>query len=334
MMLSVIYPVYNEAKYIEVCIQSILLQDYPKDELEVLFVDGMGKDCTRDVILGYAKQLPFIRLLDNVKRIVPVAMNIGIAVAKGDIIMRLDAHAEYPTNYFSELTKQLKELNADNVGAVCITLPMNESATAKAIAAVLSSKFGMGNSAFRVGAKEVSRVDTVPFGCWPRSVFDRIGMFDLELVRNQDDEFNGRSTKAGGLIYLLPQVEVKYFARDKVSKVAKMFYQYGLFKPLVNKKLGAPATLRQFIPLLFVLGLALGFIISLIWPLFTWVYCTGIILYLLLALMFSVRSSRNPKQIFIQTGTYFIVHLNYGYGYIIGLWKLLTKQSFNVQNNR
>lgn len=333
-MLSVICPIYNEEKYIGACIESILSQDYPQDDLEVIFADGMSTDNTRKIVASYTAKYPWIKLIDNPDRIVPPALNKAIDVAKGDVIMRLDAHAEYPGNYFSELTKQLKLLNADNVGGVCITLPTNNSATAKAIACVLSSKFGMGDSSFRVGAKNITLADTVPFGCWPRSVFERIGNFDLDLVRNQDDEFNGRITKAGGKIYLLPHVEIKYFARDKISKVAKMFYQYGLFKPLVNKKLGSPATTRQFIPLALVAGLVSGLLISIFWPPFSWLYGSCIFLYLFLALFFSIKSSHNIKQILIQTWTYIVVHISYGTGYIVGIWKLITHQSFNVQNNR
>lgn len=99
-LLSVICPVYNEIKYIDACIQSILLQDYTKENVEILFVDGMSTDGTRDSINEYARSYPFIRLVDNPKRIVPIAMNIGIRASKGDIIIRLDAHALYPTNYF------------------------------------------------------------------------------------------------------------------------------------------------------------------------------------------------------------------------------------------
>lgn len=333
-MLSVICPIYNEEKYIAKCIDSILDQDYPKDDLEVIFADGMSTDRTREIVAEYASKYPFISLIDNPKRIVPPALNAAIDASHGDIIMRLDAHAEYPNNYFTELTRQLKLLNADNVGAVCITLPANNTVTAKAIACVLSSKFGMGNSSFRVGADEISLVDTVPFGCWPRSVFDRIGYFDMDLIRNQDDEFNGRLTKAGGKIYLLPHVEVKYFARDKISKVAKMFYQYGLFKPWVNKKLGSPATVRQFIPLMLVSGLAIGLLISIIWKPFWIAYLSGIAIYFLLALLFSIKSSRNVKQILIQIWTYIVVHVCYGAGYIAGIWKLLTHQSFNAKINR
>lgn len=125
-ILSVICPVYNEIKYIDVCIQSILLQDYPQENIEILFVDGMSTDGTRDSINGYARINPFIRLVDNPRRIVPVAMNIGIKVSKGDIIIRLDAHALYPTNYFSTLVRQLMALGIDNVGAACKTDVLNK----------------------------------------------------------------------------------------------------------------------------------------------------------------------------------------------------------------
>jgi len=333
-MLSVICPIYNEEKYIGGCIESILAQDYPKDDLEVIFADGMSTDRTREIVADYAARYPWIRLIDNPDRIVPPALNKAIEASRGDIIMRLDAHCEYPTDYFSQLTQALKELDADNVGSVCETLPTNETPTAKAIAAVLSSKFGMGNSSFRIGAKDISQVDTVPFGCWPRRVFDKVGLFDLELVRNQDDEFNGRITKVGGKIYLIPSVKVKYYARDKVRKVARMFYQYGLFKPLVNKKLGSPATIRQFIPLLLVCGLFFGLLISLLWHPFVWAYLSGIAVYILLALLFSLKSSYSKKQILIQMWTYAVVHTSYGWGYIVGLWKILLNKPFSANSNR
>ena len=126
-MLSVICPIYNEEKYIAKCIDSILAQDYPKDDLEVIFVDGMSKDRTREIVAEYIGKYPFIRLIDNPDRIVPPAMNIGIKASVGDIIVRLDAHAVFPQNYFSELVKNLHKLDADNVGGVCRTLPINDT---------------------------------------------------------------------------------------------------------------------------------------------------------------------------------------------------------------
>ena len=333
-MLSVICPIYNEEKYIAKCIESILSQDYPKDDMEVIFVDGMSTDRTREIVSDYAKEYPFIRLVDNPDRIVPPAMNIGIRLSKGDIIIRLDAHAAFPENYFSELTKNLIELGAENVGGVCRTLPANDSIKARSIASVLSSSFGMGNSYFRIGADSVMEVDTVPFGCFRRALFDRIGYFDEQLTRNQDDEFNGRIIRNGGKIYLLPDIVIDYYARDTVAKVYKMFYQYGLFKPLVNKKLGSPATLRQFVPLCFTLGLVLGPLTFLISPVFIWIYSLAIFCYLLIAIICSIKSASGLKHLLMQVWVYFVVHFAYGWGYINGIVDLLFKREKKVASNR
>lgn len=333
-MLSVICPIYNEEKYIAKCIDSILAQDYPKDDIEVIFVDGMSSDRTREIVAEYSAKYPFIRLIDNPDRIVPPAMNIGIKASVGDIIVRLDAHAVFPQNYFSELVKNLHELDADNVGGVCRTLPINDTPVCRSIAYVLSSSFGMGNSHFRIGADSIKEVDTVPFGCFKRELFDRVGYFDEELTRNQDDEFNGRIIKNGGKIFLLPDLVIDYFARDTVAKVYKMFYQYGLFKPLVNKKLGQPATIRQFFPLLFVLGLILGPLTFLISSAFIWLYLGVLLVYLTLAAVFSSRESRSLKEVLIKIWVYFVVHFAYGWGYINGIIKLIFKIPFNVKSNR
>lgn len=333
-MISVICPIYNEEKYIGKCIESIMEQDYPKDDMEVLFVDGMSTDRTREIIVSYLPSCPYLYVLDNPLRIVPYAMNIGIKAVKGDIIIRLDAHAFYPKNYFSELVYQLEKLKADNVGAVCRTLPANDTPKCCAIAAALSSSFGMGNSYFRIGANKIMQVDTVPFGCYRKDVFDRIGLYDTDLVRNQDDELNARLVKHGGRIYLLPNLVVDYFARDTIKKTGKMFYQYGLYKPLVNKKLGSPATIRQFFPVTFVLGIILGGIVGLVNHYLLVIYFFVLALYFLLALLFSMKSSRSITQIGYQLCTYFLIHWNYGWGYLVGLYKLLMNRDFSVKVNR
>ena len=334
-MLSVIVPIYQEEKYIAKCIDSMLNQDYPKDDLEIILVDGMSKDRTREIVATYTAKYPFIRLIDNPERIAPCAMNRGIKEAKGDVIMRLDAHVYYPKDYFSLLVEKLNELpGAENVGALCNTLPVNDSLTAQSIAAVLSSSFGMGNSHFRIGADKEMEVDTVPFGCFHRSIFDKVGLYDEELVRNQDDELNARIIKAGGKIYLIPQLVCEYYARDTAKKVFKMFYQYGVFKPLVNKKLGSPATVRQFFPLFFVLGLLVGPVVCLFLPVLWWVYFAVIMLWFILATSFSLKDSKNLKRIITQNWIYFVVHFGYGWGYIVGISKILFHRPFVAQSNR
>ena len=336
-MLSVICPIYNEEKYIAKCIDSVLQQDYPKDDLEIFFVDGMSGDKTAQIVYEYSQNYPFIKLLKNPYRTVPYAMNIGINASKGDTIIRLDGHCEYPENYFSCLVDNLKKYDADNVGGVFITLPCNETNISYAIAECLKNPFGMGNSLHRIGAKENVKTDSVPFGCFKREVFDKVGLYDEELIRNQDDELNARIIKNGGSIYLIPTLGIKYFARDKVSKVRKMFYQYGLFKPLVNKKLGQAATIRQFVPPLFVAALIFGALLSVFSKIFLWLYLGFLILYFAIGIMMGVKSAKvtkRPSMVCLMPWIFFNVHLSYGIGYWIGLFKVLFNRPFTAQSNR
>lgn len=332
-MITIICPIYNEERRIEDCIHSIIDQDFPHEEMEVLFVDGMSTDRTREIVGVYSQQYPFIRLLDNPKHIAPVALNTGIRAAKGDIIVRLDAHSKYPTDYFSVLVNKLRTSEADNVGGICNTLPAKDTPVCQAIAYAMSSPFGMGNSHFRIGADREMWVDTVPFGCFHREIFDKIGYFDEELVRNQDDEFNGRIIRHGGKILLMPQVVVDYFARDTISKTAKMFYQYGLFKPLVNKKLHKPTTLRQFFPPLFLTGVILGGLLSFFSPIIMWIYFSVLILYILLGILEGLRCSRRCSTILWMPIVFAAIHFSYGFGYWEGIFKVLVHGKISVQSN-
>lgn len=332
-MITIICPIYNEENRIEDCIRSILSQDYPHDDMEVLFIDGQSSDRTRDIISDYSGRYPFIRLLDNPKRIAPSALNIGIQNANGDVVIRLDAHARYPIDYFSQLVNKLKTTDADNVGGICRTLPAKDAPKCRAIAHAMSSPFGMGNSHFRIGTNHEMWVDTVPFGCFRRDIFDKIGLFDEELVRNQDDEFNGRIIRHGGKILLLPQIVVDYFARDTISKTAKMFYQYGLFKPLVNKKLHMPTTLRQFFPPLFLAGTILGGLLSFFSPVIRWIYLSVLILYVLLGLLAGIRCTRRWPDLILMPIVFATIHFSYGCGYWIGISKVLVHGKISVQSN-
>ena len=337
-MLSIVCPIYNEEKYIAKCIDSILQQDYSKDDLEVLFVDGMSTDNTRNIVAQYSAKYPFICLLDNPHKIVPYAMNTGIAAAKGDVVIRLDAHAEYPTDYFSQLVHYLDVLEgAENVGGVCVTLPCSNRVIAIAIAEALSCSFGMGNSYFRTGADAIKSVDTVPFGCFHKQFLKKIGLYDNDLVRNQDDELNGRIIKAGGKIYLIPQIKIKYFARDQIKKVWKMFYQYGLYKPLVNRKLGSPATIRQFFPLLFVLGLIFGVVLSCVLKYFLWVYLFVLGTYLGIGLIIGIVNAFKKGKISLvifMPIVFAAIHIAYGLGYLDGLFRLRFNRPFSAVSNR
>lgn len=337
--ISIICPIYNEEKYIEKCINSILAQDYPQEKMELLLIDGMSTDHTREIINKIIAQYSFISLHDNIRRIAPAALNYGIKIAKGEVIIRIDAHSTYPTNYVSTLVDKLFELNADNVGGLCKTLPTSNTSQSKAVAIVSSHRFGVGNALFRVGVNTITKTDTVPFGCFRADLFKRIGCYKEHLLRSEDDELNARITNNGGSIYLIPDLEINYYARDTISKMAKMFYQYGLFKPLANKELGKPATIRQFFPLAFLLGIVFGGVLSLFFRPIMCIYCTVLLVYLLLVLCFSAQSSikhKDLKLLIIMPITFLAIHLSYGWGYLMGIIKfiLLGKTELNVKVNR
>lgn len=334
---SIVCPTYNEEKYIEQCLDSILCQDYPQNLIEVFVVDGMSADNTRTIVTKYIQQYRNIKLLDNPDKIVPPALNIGIKKSKGDVIIRIDGHCIYPTNYISRLVHELYRLDADNVGAVWNTLPARNTSVCRAIAIGASHKFGIGNSLHKIGADHIIQTDTVPFGCFKRKVFERIGLFDLDLVRNQDDEFNARIIKSGGKIFLIPDLVINYYAREKISKMAKMFYQYGLFKPLVNKKLGSPATVRQFFPVLFLLGLIIGIPLSFINQYIAYLYVFVLLLYWILAFYFSLKETKKWKDwkiIHLLPTIFFVIHISYGWGYLKGVYKILMGYPFSVKVNR
>ena len=332
-----ICPVFNEEKFIEACIMSIIEQDYPQDAMEIIFVDGRSTDHTTDIIRRYMQDYPFMKLIDNPERIVPHALNRGLQEAKGEVIMRLDGHCTYPTNYISELVKYLYQLNADNVGGVWNTQPAKDTPVCQAIALASSHPFGVGGSMHKIGVSKIIETDTVPFGCYKREVFEKTGPFDTDLVRNQDDEFNGRLLNLGGKIYLIPQVIINYTARDTLCKMRQMYYQYGLYKPLVNKKLGAPATVRQFFPLLFLLGLLVGGICSIFSPFILQLYTTILLIYLFVGVvvgsMGAIRTHQ-PLLVLLMPYVFFNIHMSYGLGYLVGIFSVIRNKSVQVSNNR
>lgn len=332
MRVSLILPCRNEEDHIGACLDSLLATTYPHDDLELIVVDGDSDDRTRDIAARYAERHGGIRLLDNPRRIVPTALNIGIRAATGDVILRVDAHALYPPEYVPRLVAALLASGADNVGGCVVTLPSDDSLTAAAIATALSHPFGVGNSWFRIGRSKIPRwVDTVPYGCWRRSVFDRIGYFDEDLVRNQDEEFNYRLLRAGGRILLLPDVVSYYYARASQRQVTRMLYQYGYFKPLVARKVGRVFTMRQLAPPALVTALAGGGALSLFWmpAAALWVAVIGAYTGTALACAIPAARARGLRGTLMLAATFPLLHVSYGYGFLRGLWRVVGRRAWN-----
>jgi glycosyltransferase involved in cell wall biosynthesis len=320
-------PCRNESAYVEKAVRDALAQERRGFALEVLVAVGPSHDDTHAIVERLATEHSEVRLIENPAGVVPHGLNAAIRAARGSYIVRMDAHSRYPADYVATLTAALDRLHADNVGGVWETLPVNGTDKAWAIAKVLSSGLGVGNAMFRLGVEGEREVDTVPYGCFRRELFDRIGYFDEELVRNQDDEHNGRIIRAGGRIVLLPQVRIQYFSRDRISKLWRMYREYGLFKPLVNIKLGAPATARQFAPPLFVLALFGLPLLALVFGPAIWLWAALVALYAItvvaVSLRIAARGGRWGAFPWLVAG-FVAVHVGYGVGYLQGIVRFMV----------
>lgn len=322
-IVSVVMPVFNEEQYIEQCVDSLLKQDYPIDKMEWIFVDGCSTDRTVEILSGYREKYPaLIRVCNNPNRVVPHAMNIGIAASKGKYIVRLDAHADYATDYISKCIYYLENTDAENVGGVAETKA--NGFTGKAIAKMLSSKFGVGNSQFRTNG-ESGYVDTVPFGAFRREVFSRYGGYDERLVRNQDNEMNYRIRKNGRKIYLSNDIHLSYYCRDSVKGISTMAMTNGLWNIITMKLCPGSMGLRHFIPFAFVLSIIGLGILGFVHPLFAVLLCAELIVYLLLDVVFSVKAAETVRQCFALIVLFPIFHVSYGFGSMRGIVKLFSK---------
>lgn len=315
----------NEVTHIERCVRSLLDADYPAHLLEVLIVDGRSDDGTRELVVDLASREARVRLVDNPRRITPVAFNLGIATAVGDIILIVGSHSHYPPSYVRVLVNWLLGSGADCVGAVCHTQPASHDVMARAIAAALSHRFGVGNAHFRTGVTAPRWVDTVAFGCYRRDVFARIGGFDEELVRNQDDELNLRLGRSGGRLLLVSDVSSVYQARDSLAKLWRMYWQYGYYKPLVARKLGGVMTVRQVVPALFILATLLS-IAALAMPLGAAPLKVVLGVYGLASVAAALTAkSRHGWSVALTLPVVFaVLHVSYGAGFLRGAARFLV----------
>jgi len=324
LFLSIISPVRNEEKYIAKCLTSLVRQDYDSQQYEILVVDGMSTDRTRDIIKEFEKKYENIKLFDNPNKTVPYALNIGLKHAKGSIIIRVDGHAVIEKDYLYQCVKYLQQTKADCVGGYIESI--NDAKIGKAIALAMSSSFGVGNARFRTSTKE-GFVDTVAFGAYRREVFQKIGNFDEELVRNQDDEFNYRLRKYGGRIYMTSKIKAYYYPRSNIIKLWKQYFQYGMWKVRVMQKHFEVMQLRQFVPLIFLLtilgNLLLGiFIRPLLWGL---LFINTIYITISLYISLKISLTHGLRYFILLPLIFAVLHFSYGLGFLWGIIKFFNK---------
>lgn len=318
--ISVILPVRNEERYIAACVASIFAQDYPLDRMEVIFVDGCSQDRTPALLREMQKEHPQIVLLDNPNKTVPYAMNIGIAAARGEVIVRLDAHAEYPSDYVRLSVETLLAKDCDNAGGVFVT--RGKGFMGEAIAEMLRTPLGVGNAAYRLTDKD-GYVDTVPFGCFRRELFERIGGFDERMTRNQDNELNFRIRKNGGKIYLNHNIRVFYYCRDTMRGILRMGYMNGRWNVLTMALVPGSMGVRHFVPLAFVLSTLVLALLALLTRsmLFGGLLALEWGAYLLLDAFYSYTIAKEKGWRFlpVELILYPAFHFAYGFGSLAGI---------------
>lgn len=326
-LISIIMPLYNEEKYIKNCIESLLKQDYPLDEMEWIFVDGCSSDSTKAILQEYQMHYPkLIKIFDNPNKTVPYAMNIGIKNATGKYIIRLDAHADYQKDYISKCVYYLDTTDADNVGGVAET--KSRGFVGKSIALMLSSKFGVGNSQFRTNGNS-GYVDTVPFGAFRREVFEKWGGYDERLTRNQDNEMNYRIRKNGGKIYLADDIRFSYYCRDSIRGISDMAVKNGMWNVITMKLCPGSMGVRHFVPFLFLVSLIGLPILALFNFKFFNVFIAELVLYFGLDIFYTFKETKEIKYVAMIFLLFPIFHITYGYGSLKGLLKLLNKEYRN-----
>tara|TARA_B100000575_G_scaffold290497_1_gene294310 strand:+ start:153 stop:1115 length:963 start_codon:yes stop_codon:yes gene_type:complete len=320
LQLSIIIPLHNEILYIQRSFESIILAG-SQVESEFFFVDGQSNDGTYEWVKKAIKKIHNCRLILNEKRYVSHGFNVVFNDTKGKFISRVDGHTIYPKSYFSDAMDIFNKKNVDVVGG-----PANHVGIGwkgRVIANCMMHPFGVGNSKFRISNKE-QYVDTVPFPIYKRKVLEKVGLYDEELIKNQDDELNYRCIENGFKIFMSSKLKTNYIVRQNFVDLSKQYFHYGLYKPLVFKKVSYGARLYHFIP-------AIHFILSIlsiaVFPYYKYSLCYfGC--YLILALIFSINNNINFKNVIYSTLAFSSIHYSYGVGFIQGYLKRVKKYFF------
>jgi succinoglycan biosynthesis protein ExoA len=325
-LVSVIMPVRNEAQYIRRSLGALLDQDYPANRLEVIVLDGMSSDETYTTALETAttqSRVP-VQLLRNEQETFAAGFNVGLTLARGDVVIMMGGHTIVARSYVSACVKWLQIERVDCVGGYIETVPTNPQGETIAIA--MGSAFGVGGVGFRTKRYTKSIVDTVAFGAYRRDTLTRLGAMDEELVKNQDDEYNYRLNKMGGTILLAPDINCQYYSRTTMHTLAVQYFNYGMYKVRVLQKHRRQMRLRQFVPPAFVgalLGtLPLSYYLRGLWP-----FLIVIVSYAVSNVVVSTLIARRKgfRHFVLLPVAFTIMHVAYGVGFWVGVLRFWNR---------
>lgn len=317
-IVSVIVPCRNEASYIGAFLDSLWSQTLDGFELEIIIADGMSDDGTREILDIYQAKHPEIRVIDNPKKIVSTGLNAAIEAARGEIIIRMDVHTKYTPDYINQCVSVLENTGADNVGGPWRA--EGKSYLQKAIALAFQSPFSSGGARSHAVEKE-GIVDSVYLGCWWKETLQNAGLFDEELVRNQDDELNLRLTRLGYKVWQSPKIKSWYHPRSSLRALLKQYSQYGYWKVRVIQKHKLPASMRHLIPGEFLVSLLFLAILSPFSVVAGWLLLLLIGLYMfanLTASTIACGKLSNLKYMPVIPFVFAAYHFGYGYGFLRG----------------
>ena len=317
MKVSVILPIRNEKYFINKTLKSIINQKFNGD-LEIIISDGLSNDGTLDIVKEFQEKYRYIKLIRNNARTVPAGFNRALSLAKGDVIIRVDGHSTLEPDFINNSIKLLSKKNASCVGGP--TRHFSNTFIGKNISIAQCSYFGAGGASFRIGVSKGKYVNTLAFGAYKRAEFLKVGAYDEELIRNQDEEFNYRIVKNGGKIWIDPSIKSIYYVRNSILKLFSQYFYYGFYKVRVIQKIKSIFSFRHLVPAIFVLTLILFMVIAIfqkiLWPIF---FLGGI--YLFMSMSFSMYEllRSQSKSLVLLPVIYFIMHLSYGIGFLAGL---------------
>lgn len=323
---SVIVPCYNEERFIRQTLENLVKQ-YPSESYEIIVVDGMSDDSTREVVEQFQNSHPesSIRLVLNAERSIPKSLNLGIEQAAGEIIARMDAHAFPSSRYIRRCVEVLSNGDAEVVGMPCLVQPGASTTTARAIALAVSHPFGIGDARYRLNGDhdQQEAVDTVAFACFRKSLWQRLGGYDESLLTNEDYDFNYRSRLHGDRVILDRTEHCNYFARESVGQLSAQYRRYGKWKARMIRLHPRSIRLRHLVAPAFVLAIVLLAALGL-WRSEAWlVLAAGLTLYFSLAAVFAVHASTKAKETvgvtFVLPMVFLVTHLSWGASFLVGL---------------
>ncbi len=324
-IVSIIIPCYNEQETIASLLTAIFHQTYPLQLIEVIVADGMSNDNTLRVIATFIADHPElnIRIIENPERVIPKALNRAIEAAKGEIIVRLDAHSLPSEDYIERCVAALEQKLGENVGGMWEIEAGAQTWIARSIAVAAAHPLGVGDARYRVGGK-AQYVDTVPFGAFWKSLFERIGKFNENLLTNEDYEFNSRIRLNGGKIWFDPAIRTKYFARKNLGELARQYWRYGYWKAIMLRIYPKTLRWRQLLPPLFVLSLLIFLFLSPFMSLARYALLFIVSAYLLVLFGIGVQQALRRKQVCLFIGlplSMATMHLAWGIAF---LWSIVT----------